>query len=163
MGCVHGTLPVRLRRAQFAGDKVRDGDGADGLAWIADAAGDLEPTLGYLFAVAVKVEAEAEGLLALLFEVYMDVEDVLKGDGAEVLAFGGEAGPANDVAVAFAVDAQAQAAPEGVLGGFHEDEEARKVDDAGLIGVGPLDAAAGAEFDGHVSCRGGRMLLGSRP
>ena len=39
---------------------------------------------------------------------------------------------------------------------FHEDEEARKVDDAGLVGIGPLDAAAGAEFDGHVSCRGGR-------
>ena len=49
------------------------------------------------------------------------------------------------------------------LGGFHEDEEARKVDDASLIGIGPLDAAAGAEFDGHVSCRVGRMSLGSRP
>ena len=143
-------------RRQFAGDKVRDGDGADGLAWIADAADDLEPPLGYLFAVAVEVEAKAEGLLTLLFEVYMDVEDVFKGDGAEVLAFGGEARPANDVAVALAVDAQAEAAPEGVLSGFHEDEEAREVDDASLIGIGPLDAAAGAEFDGHVSCRVGR-------
>ena len=116
-----------------------------------------------MFAVAVEFEAETEGLLALLFEVYMDVEDVFKGDGAKVLAFGDEARPANDVAVAFAVDAQAEAAPEGVLGGFHEDEEAREVDDASLIGIGPLDAAAGAEFDGHVSCRVGRMLLGSRP
>ena len=86
----------------------------------------------------------------------MDIEDVLKGDGAEVFAFGDEARPANGVAVALAVDAQAEAAPEGVLGGFHEDEEARKVDDAGLIGIGPFDAAVGAEFAGHVSCLGGR-------
>ena len=146
-----------LRRVQPSRDKVRDGDGADGLARIADTAGDLEAALGYVFAAAVEVEAEAEGLLALFFEAHEDVEDVFKGDWAEVLAFGGEARPANDVAIAFAVDAQAPAAPEGVLGGFHEDEEARKVDDAGLIGIGPLDAAAGAEFDGHVSCRGGRM------
>ena len=52
---------------------------------------------------AVEVEAKAEGFLALFFEVYMDVEDIFEGDGAEVLAFGGEAGPANDVAVALAV------------------------------------------------------------
>ena len=148
---------------QFAGNKVWDGDGADGLARIADAAGDLEAALGYLLAAAVEVEAKAEGFLALLFEVYMDVEDIFEGDGAEVLAFGGEARPANDVAVAFAVDTQAEAAPAGVLGGFHEDEKAGKVDDASLIGIGPLDAAAGAEFDGHVSCRAGRMSLGSRP
>ena len=76
-------LGALSRTAQSSRDKVRDGNGADGFARIADAAGDLESALGYLFVAAVEVEAEAEGLLALLFEVDMDVEDVLKGDGAE--------------------------------------------------------------------------------
>ena len=62
-GCIHGcSASLRVIKSGI-------GDGADGLARIADAAGDLKSALGYLFVAAVEVEAKAEGLLALLVEV----------------------------------------------------------------------------------------------
>src|SRR5215210_947018 len=85
---------------------------------------------------------EGQGGPPLAEHLHAEVEHVAEAGGGQVVAGGGNAGPADLLAVLFNRNRSAQRGQEFVLRGLHEDEEAGEVDDARHVRVGELDPAS---------------------